>query len=256
MTSITRHVITLLFLTSIMLVGQAHEASAQASRTWVSGVGDDANPCSRTAPCKTFAGAISKTAALGEINCLDPGGFGAVTITKSITILCNGVVGGILAAGTTGVIVNVLPTDSVVLDGLDIEGFGTGTSGVRMISAGRLTIRNTVIRNFSQFGINMVGLQNARLFADNVTVLRAQVGLALQGSAAGVQNFGIVRDSIFESNQTQGVLANNGAFLLLDTTMITGSPTSGTTANGATIATNGNNVFRPVIAGTVLQQLN
>ena len=65
-------------------------AYAQATRTWVSGVGDDANPCSRTAPCKTFAGAISKTAAAGEIDCLDPGGFGAVTITKSITIDCGG----------------------------------------------------------------------------------------------------------------------------------------------------------------------
>ena len=69
-------------------------AHAQATRTWVSGVGDDANPCSRTAPCKTFAGAISKTAAGGEINCLDPGGFGAVTITKSITIDVEGSIGG------------------------------------------------------------------------------------------------------------------------------------------------------------------
>ena len=61
-------------------------AAAQASRTWVSGVGDDVNPCSRTAPCKTFAGAISKTTAGGEIDALDPGGYGAVTITKAITI--------------------------------------------------------------------------------------------------------------------------------------------------------------------------
>ena len=68
-------------------------AHAQASRTWVSGVGNDANPCSRTAPCKTFAGAISKTAVNGEINCIDPGGFGAVTITKSITIDCHEVFG-------------------------------------------------------------------------------------------------------------------------------------------------------------------
>src|SRR5258707_14171235 len=79
-------------------------ASAQASRTWVSGVGDDVNPCSRTAPCKTFAGAISKTAANGEIDCLDPGGFGAVTIVKSMTIDCGGVTGGILSAGTNGVV--------------------------------------------------------------------------------------------------------------------------------------------------------
>src|ERR1700747_1674983 len=82
-------------------------AQAQASRTWVSGVGDDANPCSRTAPCKTFAGAISKTAAGGEIDALDPGGFGAVTITKSITIDGGGgQVASVLAAGTNGIIVN------------------------------------------------------------------------------------------------------------------------------------------------------
>src|SRR3954449_10335073 len=85
------------FLLSLLA---AAPASAQATRTWVSGVGDDVNPCSRTAPCKTFAGAISKTAINGEINCLDPGGYGAVTITKSITIKCEGVIGGILAAGT------------------------------------------------------------------------------------------------------------------------------------------------------------
>ena len=83
-------------------------AQAQATRTWVSGVGDDANPCSRTAPCKTFAGAISKTAAGGEINCLDPAGFGAVTITKSISIDCHHTLGGILAASANGVIINAL----------------------------------------------------------------------------------------------------------------------------------------------------
>src|SRR5437588_4179316 len=80
---------------------------AQATRTWVSGVGNDANPCSRTAPCKTFAGAISKTAPAGEINVLDPGGFGAVTITKSITIRADHVEAGVLVSGTNGIIVNV-----------------------------------------------------------------------------------------------------------------------------------------------------
>src|ERR1700744_1393105 len=75
----------------------------RASRTWVSGVGDDANPCSRTAPCKTFAGAISKTATAGEINVLDPGGFGALTITKAITIDATGVEAGVLVSGTNGI---------------------------------------------------------------------------------------------------------------------------------------------------------
>src|SRR5258706_1529180 len=89
-------VITFVFLFSAL-------AEAQATRSWVSGVGDDANPCSRTAPCKTFAGAISKTAINGEINCLDPAGFGAITITKSITIDCHEVFASILNGGTNGV---------------------------------------------------------------------------------------------------------------------------------------------------------
>src|SRR5450432_1294959 len=91
-------------------------ANAQATRTWVSGVGDDVNPCSRTAPCKTFAGAISKTSAGGEINVLDPGGFGAVTITKSITIRADHVAAGVLVSAGNGINVNAQPTDRVILE--------------------------------------------------------------------------------------------------------------------------------------------
>src|SRR5438552_9725400 len=90
----------------ILLVSVSTSAMAQATRTWVSGVGDDVNPCSRTAPCKTFAGAISKTAAGGEIDTLDPGGFGAVTITKSITIEGAGTLASVLSSGVPGLIIN------------------------------------------------------------------------------------------------------------------------------------------------------
>src|SRR5262245_14867135 len=117
----------------VLFVVPATSALAQATRTWVSGVGDDANPCSRTAPCKTFAGAISKTAAGGEINALDPAGFGAVTITKSITISATGVEAGVLVSGTNGIIINAGTNDRVVLDGLDIEGLGTSTNGINVI---------------------------------------------------------------------------------------------------------------------------
>src|SRR3954467_6976195 len=130
-------------------------ARAQATRTWVSGVGDDANPCSRTAPCKTFAGAISKTAASGEINCLDPAGYGAVTITKSISIICYHTLGGILSAGTTGVIINALSSDRVILKGLDINGVNTGVSGIRVLSVGALTVEDTTIANVTQWGIQI-----------------------------------------------------------------------------------------------------
>ena len=85
----------------VLVVAATTMLSAQASRTWVSGVGDDVNPCSRTAPCKTFAGAISKTAAGGEIDALDPAGYGAVTITKAITIDGGGgQVASVLVSGT------------------------------------------------------------------------------------------------------------------------------------------------------------
>ena len=123
-------------------------ANAQATRTWVSGVGDDVNPCSRTAPCKTFAGAISKTAAGGEINVLDPGGFGGVTITKSITILADGDVAGVLVSGTNGILINAAATDVVVLKGLDFEGVGTGLAGVKFLNGGALHIYNCIIRDF------------------------------------------------------------------------------------------------------------
>src|ERR671914_2985295 len=98
---------------ALLALALPSSASAQATRTWVSGVGDDANPCSRTAPCKTFAGAISKTAAGGEINCLDPGGFGGVTITKSLTINCKSSHGGALVSGTNAIVINAATTDNV-----------------------------------------------------------------------------------------------------------------------------------------------
>src|SRR5712692_4155299 len=112
----------LLKLLTLLVLGTTI-MSAQASRTWVSGVGDDANPCSRTAPCKTFAGAISKTAVGGEIDALDPGGFGAVTITKGITIDGGGgQVASILVAGTPAIIVNAPANAVVIIRNLRING--------------------------------------------------------------------------------------------------------------------------------------
>src|SRR3982750_2895442 len=117
----------------LSLCAYAAPASAQATRTWVSGVGDDVNPCSRTAACKTFAGAVSKTAAGGEINCLDPGGFGGVTITKALAVKCQYTGGGVPVAGTKAIVVNAPSTSTVVLRGLDIELGPTASPGVNGI---------------------------------------------------------------------------------------------------------------------------
>ena len=131
-------------------------AHAQATRTWVSGVGDDANPCSRTAPCKTFAGAISKTAAKGEINTLDPGGFGGVTITKSLTINgCMTGTAGVLVSGTNAIVVSAGATDKVTLRCLDIDGLGTSLNAVRVLSAGSVRITDSEIFGFLRNAVDI-----------------------------------------------------------------------------------------------------
>ena len=145
---------TLPLSVALVLLALALPSSAfgQATRTWVSGVGDDANPCSRTAPCKTFAGAISKTAAGGEINIIDPGGFGGVTITKSLTIRGRGPTAGVLVSGTNAIVVNAAATDKITIDGLDINGIGTGAqtslTGIKVLSASRVNILNNEIYRF------------------------------------------------------------------------------------------------------------
>ncbi len=156
-------------LTATLLLLSASVASAQASRTWVSGVGDDANPCSRTAPCKTFAGAISKTAAGGEISVLDPGGYGAVTITKSITINGTGTLAGILAAGTNGIIINALSSDTVVIKNISIVGFGTGLNGIRVLNAGAVHVEGVEISGFSQRGIAVETTSATSVFIKRAT---------------------------------------------------------------------------------------
>lgn len=151
-------------------------AQAQATRTWVSGVGDDANPCSRTAPCKTFAGAISKTADGGEIDCVDPGGFGAVTITKGITIDGGGTFASILSAGTNGVIVNAASTKTIILRNLSINGAGTGINGIRWIAGGTLILENVVISGFTGNGIDAALVANGSKFFFNDVDIRNSIG--------------------------------------------------------------------------------
>src|SRR6516162_3173755 len=135
--------------TLLLIFVLSSAAQAQASRTWVSGVGDDVNPCSRTAPCKTFAGAISKTAPGGEIDCLDPGGFGAVTITKALAIICDETIGGVLVSGTNGIVVSAGAGDVVLLD---IDGLGSGLTGVLFLNGKALHVNNTKIRGFTTNG--------------------------------------------------------------------------------------------------------
>lgn len=163
-------------------------AHAQATRTWVSGVGDDVNPCSRTAPCKTFAGAISKTARGGEISVLDPGGFGAITIVKSITIDGTGMLAGILGPLTSGITINITdPADTaqaVRIRGLSISGAGTGLQGIKVIAGKKVSVEETVIDGFTD-GISVTA-PGALVFVKNTTI-RNNSGIGINVASGGGQ---------------------------------------------------------------------
>lgn len=207
-----RPLIQSLAMTVLALALFAIPVQAQATRTWVSGVGDDANPCSRTAPCKTFPGAISKTAAGGEINVLDPGGFGALTITKSITLYNDGAVAGLLVSGANGIIINAASTDRIVIDGLDIEGHGTGLNGIRILNAGSVIVKDTVIRNFrgnTGFGIDIQSASPVEVYLKNVTIMNNNGGVNVSSSGVNIN-----RVTIDDSHIIQNVnfsLTSNGA---------------------------------------------
>ncbi|HEY6805799.1 MAG TPA: hypothetical protein VI306_19625 [Pyrinomonadaceae bacterium] len=171
-------------------------AQAQATRTWVSGVGDDVNPCSRTAPCKTFAGAISKTFINGEINCLDPGGYGTVTITKSITIDCEDTQGSILASGTNGINVSLGaanandPLRTVRLRGLSINGAGasgtvgtaTGLNGISVNTSNtagvKVFVEECIIQNFTTTGILFTPSANSDLVVNDTEIINVGFNVA------------------------------------------------------------------------------
>lgn len=207
-----------------LLVNSA--GSAQATRTWVSGVGDDANPCSRTAPCKTFAGAISKTAAGGEIDVLDPGGFGAVTITKSITIDGNGTFASVLGAGTNGIIVNAGGSDVVTIRNISINGAGTGLNGIRFLAGGALHVENCVIFGFSQKGIDFEPGASSKLFVKD-TIIRNNSGGGALSKPGSFGSAVATLDNVRLDGNLFGVQAERGS-----TVTIRGSEVSGSSQNG------------------------
>jgi hypothetical protein len=267
-------------LTTALYTAPAH---AQATRTWVSGVGDDANPCSRTAPCKTFAGAISKTAAGGEIDALDPGGFGALTITKSITIDGGGgQVASVLVSGTNGFVVAAGTTDVVIIKNLRFQGLlgngsnpgGAGINGIKVITAGQVDIDNCEIYGFNNNGIDVelnstgfVQVLHTQLFNNkgngifattssgaavvqvygSTVVNTNSAGTQLGGGVlAGVNSFITVGNTNFQ-DLSYGAQVQAGGNLNVDTSLFS-STTNGILTNGGTAAAASNNSFYSGVA--------
>jgi len=213
-------------------------ANAQATRTWVSGVGDDANPCSRTAPCKTYAGAISKTAAGGEISTLDPGGFGALTVTKAITVNGDGTLAGILNAGVSGIIVNAGANDVVYIRNLSINGAGTGLNGIRWIAGKALHVENC---NIYGQGNNSAGNGHGifvnhtatagNLFVKDTNIKTCAVsGITVQTSTGFVAG---VLDRVRLEGLPTGLLIGNNAFVSVRDSVINLSTSIGVSITGS-----------------------
>jgi hypothetical protein len=268
----------IVFAVGSLILYQPTAAYAQATRTWVSGVGDDANPCSRTAPCKTWAGAIAKTAAGGEIDALDPGGFGAVTITQSITLDGGGgQVASVLVAGTNGIVVNAAATDIVTLRNLRFNGLAcatsgcTGSPGLNGISmagngAGTLIVANCDIFGFANNGIWVDPSVNAKVLISKTTInntATATGNAAILIEPFAQANANVTINDVSMQNQINGVFVNGASagivHVQIRDSVITGSTNNGVTvsaANGGadvinTLISYSNNIGAVVGSGTL-----
>jgi hypothetical protein len=226
----------------------ATPASAQATRTWISGVGDDVNPCSRTAPCKTWQGAIAKTAANGEINCLDSGGFGGVTITKAITLRCIGVEAGVLVAATNGITINAGTGDKVVIEGLDIEGLasiGGSINGINIVQARDVLVRHTSIRGFTGAGngngILVSSGSQVSLTVEDSVIFNNNIGILV--NSAGGNGAARVFDSQIVANAVAGIsVTGAGNRAEISNNVIIRTPKALDIQSGATVTSYGGNV--------------
>lgn len=259
----------------IFVLALASIANAQATRTWVSGTGDDVNPCSRTAPCKTFPGAYSKTAAGGEIDALDPGGFGTITIGKAITIDGGGgIVASILGSSAPGVTVNGAATDVVILRNLRLTGirqssfpgtnginfnsgklvvencfiFGWGTHGINAAANGSLSVKDTDIENNGSDGIRLANNGSGAINAlfDNV---RSE-----NNGANGIELVAVsvaqIRNCTFSANTTAGLnISNGGSSANVQNSYFQGSPSNGIIATAGTVHIGGNFITNNGVGG-------
>ncbi len=221
----------------------AASAHAQSIRTWVSGVGNDDSMCTRTEPCRTFAGAISKTLAGGEISVLDPGAFGTVTITKAISISSDPALGSSINSNINGLLIAAGPTDVVSIRGLVIEGAGAGFNGINFSSGGALHVRNCVIRGNDRPNPNGEGIffrpsGVSDLFVSDTVIANNGTGsdgggILIKPTATGAAT--AMLDNVKMVGNTFGLKADatttpGGVFVTIRNSVASGNTFSGLTA--------------------------
>ena len=230
------------FAFAMCFCAMSSQAQAQATRTWVSGTGDDVNPCSRTAPCKTFAGAISKTADCGEIDALDPAGYGAVTLTKGIKIDGGGGEAGQVAsilpsAGAPGVVINNSSATCKfnVLRNLDINGVQSGSIGVNVLQGKNVSLENVDIENLTGQCINFQPAAAMNLVIYNVNLENCTTGGVVSSTSAGATNhINIEKSTIHRMGNGIGVRTLANTATNIHNSMISNNNGGGVSADTAT----------------------
>jgi hypothetical protein len=220
-------------LSSFLMVGfEVAPAHAQTSRTWVSGSGSDSNPCTRSSPCATFAGAYAQTAVGGEIDVLDPGGFGTLTITHSISIYNDGVgEAGILATGTNGITISAGTSDVINLRGLVIDGVKSGLYGIQLTGGGTLNIQNCLIQAFATGGIFISpSSASTSVKIQDTTIIQNGSGVEFKPSS-GASVTAFIDHTRIDQNSGGGLRLDGTAGGSV-TTVIADSSVSGNASNG------------------------
>jgi hypothetical protein len=215
-----------------------------ASQSWVSATsGSDSNPCTRAAPCLTFAGAIAQTPAGGEISCLDPGNFGAATITKALTINCEETLGSGLVSGTNGIVVQAGTGDVVTLKGLEFEGLNAGLNAVRFLSGKELHMHKFQIRDFTNSGIDIEPSNSTRVFLADGYISDCGVGgsgfAAILVKPNSGANASISINRVLMEDNLNGVFADGSGGGGIVHVQVKDSVVSGSSNNGISISSTG-----------------
>jgi hypothetical protein len=209
-------------------------ASAQ-TRTWVSGTGDDMNPCSRTSPCRTFAAAISKTATNGVINCIDNAGYGSVTITRSMTIDCHENLASVLVGDTAGIVVNITGADpkdtlkTARLRNIDISGSGGSGQGINILAGSAVIVEDVTITQVSKQGINDVRSEGGTLLSVKNTTIANNAGVGI--SAAATATNAVVLDNVHSIKNTYGIAIAKNNSVTVNRSVLAGNSTAGLQAD-------------------------
>lgn len=224
-------------LSSVVLAAllAAPAARALVTRTWVSGVGNDANPCSRTAPCRTFAAALALTSPGGEISVLDPGSYGTVTITKAVTINGDGTLAGIVSSGTAAITVNAGVNDRVVLRNISLFGTATGANGIRFLAGKSLLVESVLISTFITRGIEMNMTAAAKLIIRDSTIANGLTGIFVNTTGGLAQ---VALENVHLTGLATGVDAAANSRVMISNSVVSGNSSIGVLASSSTARIN------------------